>query len=241
MILKKTLQQVLHRFGFDLKLYKTSNFAAIKRLVKYHEIDLVIDVGANVGQYYDFLRTSGYDGRVISFEPLTKAHSILSKRVSQEPSWNIMPRMAVGSEQKESTINIAQNAVSSSLLPMLETHSNICPESIYTDSEIVKVERLDKIIPSYVDINNTNVFLKIDAQGYEKNVMEGAEGILHRVKAIQLELSLVPLYEGAPTFKYMLDLMESLGYSIYWLKPGFTNLETGQMLQLDGIFTKSKF
>ena len=75
-------------------------------------------------------------------------------------------------------------------------------------------------------------------QGYEQQVLEGATGILPQVKGIQLEMSLVPLYQGELLFREMLDYMNNLGYSLHWLKPTITDPNTGQMLQLDGIFFK---
>jgi hypothetical protein len=75
-------------------------------------------------------------------------------------------------------------------------------------------------------------------QGYEQQVLEGATGILPQVKGIQLEMSLVTLYQGELLFREMLDYMNNLGYSLHWLKPTIPDPNTGQMLQLDGIFFK---
>ena len=80
--------------------------------------------------------------------------------------------------------------------------------------------------------------LKIDTQGYELHVLKGASGLLHRVVAMQLELSLVPLYEGAPTFSEMLSYMQSIGFEIFNIVPVFKDNRTGRVLQVDGYFVR---
>ena len=235
--MKNAIRKLLNQLGIDLRLYANSDFAKIKQLLDYYQIDLVLDVGANTGQYYKFLRYLGYSGRVVSFEPLGDAYAQLIKVSKKSSSWEIAPRTAIGNSEGEISINIAGNSQSSSVLSMLDSHKKAYPESIYIGSETVKITRLDCIAPHYIADNNT-VFLKVDVQGYEQQVLEGATGILPQVKGIQLEMSLVTLYQGELLFREMLDYMNNLGYSLHWLKPTITDPNTGQMLQLDGIFFK---
>lgn len=235
------IQRLFHKLGLDLRLYRTSNYASVKRILKSNNINLVFDVGANTGQYCNFLRTAGYYGRVVSFEPLSNAYLQLVKNSSRDSLWEVAPRMAIGDSQGEMIINIAGNSgLSSSLLPMLSLHEQNCPESSYIDSELVNIDRLDSAGAKYIVDDSDRIYLKIDTQGYEKYALEGASRIIPLIRAIQLELSLVNLYDGAPVFRDMLDYMDNLGYSLYWIKPGFTDVQSGQMLQLDAIFSKSK-
>jgi FkbM family methyltransferase len=235
--MKYIIKKLLHQLGIDLRLYSNSDFARMKQLLDYHHIDLVLDVGANTGQYYKFLRYLGYSGRVVSFEPLSDAYSQLTKMSKKHPRWEIAPQTAIGNSEGEVSINVAGNSQSSSLLSMLDRHKEAYPESVYIGSEKVKITRLDEISPGYI-VDNDKIFLKIDVQGYEQQVLEGATGIMPQVKGIQLEMSLVPLYQGELLFGEMLDYMKKLGYSIHWLKPTIRDHSTGQMLQLDGIFFK---
>ncbi|NCT54254.1 MAG: FkbM family methyltransferase, partial [Microcystis aeruginosa G13-03] len=226
--------------GVDLKRYnvQTSEAAKMQRLLAYHNIDLVFDVGANIGQYAKLLRELGYSGRIVSFEPLSSAYSQLKAVSKKEPLWEIAPQTAIGNQEGEITINIAGNSQSSSALPMLDAHLESAPESAYSGSETVKLSRLDTIAKDYIKSETKSIFLKIDVQGLEKQVIEGATAILPLVKAIKLELSLVPLYEGQVLFKEMIDIIEKLGYELYGIEPGFTAEKTGRMLQMDGIFFK---
>ena len=239
-MIKKTIKKLSRSLGIDLKRYniQTSEAAKMQRLLAYHNIDLVFDVGANIGQYAKLLRELGYSGRIVSFEPLSSAYSQLKAVSKKEPLWEIAPQTAIGNQEGEITINIAGNSYSSSALPMLDAHLESAPESAYSGSETVKLSRLDTIAKDYIKSETKSIFLKIDVQGLEKQVIEGATAILPLVKGIKLELSLVPLYEGQVLFKEMIDIVEKLGYELYGIEPGFTAEKTGRMLQMDGIFFK---
>jgi len=239
-MLKKTIKKLSRSLGIDLKKYnvQTSEAAKMQRLLAYHNIDLVFDVGANIGQYAKLLRELGYSGRIVSFEPLSSAYSQLKAVSKKDPLWEIAPQTAIGNQEGEITINIAGNSQSSSALPMLDAHLESAPESAYSGSETVKLSRLDTLAKDYIKSETKSIFLKIDVQGLEKQVLEGATAILPLVKGIKLELSLVPLYEGQVLFKEMIDIVEKLGYELYGIEPGFTAEKTGRMLQMDGIFFK---
>lgn len=239
-MLNKTIKKLSRSLGIDLKRYniQTSEAAKMQRLLAYHNIDLVFDVGANIGQYAKLLRELGYSGRIVSFEPLSSAYSQLKAVSEKDPLWEIAPQAAIGNQEGEIIINIAGNSYSSSALPMLDAHLESAPESAYSGSETVKLSRLDTIVKDYIKSETKSIFLKIDVQGLEKQVIEGATAILPLVKGIKLELSLVPLYEGQVLFKEMIDIVEKLGYELYGIEPGFTAEKTGRMLQMDGIFFK---
>ena len=239
-MIKKTIKKLSRSLGVDLKRYnvQTSEAAKMQRLLAYNNIDLVFDVGANIGQYAKLLRELGYSGRIVSFEPLSSAYSRLKAVSEKDPLWEIAPQTAIGNQEGEIIINIAGNSQSSSALPMLDAHVQSAPESAYSGSETVKLSRLDTIAKDYIKSETKSIFLKIDVQGLEKQVLEGATAILPLVKGIKLELSLVPLYEGQVLFKEMIDIIEKLGYELYGIEPGFTAEKTGRMLQMDGIFFK---
>jgi len=175
-------------------------------------------------------------------EPLSSAYSRLKAISKKDQLWEIAPQTAIGNQEGEIIINIAGNSYSSSALPMLDAHWESAPESAYSGSETVKLSRLDTIAKDYIKSETKSIFLKIDVQGLEKQVLEGATAILPSilplVKGIKLELSLVPLYEGQVLFKEMIDIVEKLGYELYGIEPGFTAEKTGRMLQMDGIFFK---
>ncbi len=120
---------------------------------------------------------------------------------------------------------------------MKQTHLAAAPKSRYVATESVALERLDDLLPAIFS-GTGPIFLKMDTQGYEEQVLNGAAGILSRVVAIQMEISLVPLYQGAPTLVHIVTAMGELGYHLFQVIPGFRNVATGQLLQLDGIFVR---
>lgn len=130
--------------------------------------------------------------------------------------------MALGNEEGEKFINIASNYVSSSILKMSDILIKAATETVYMCTEKIYITKLDNIVGKYLKINN-NIFLKIDAQGYELQVIEGASKILPKIKGMQIELSLVHLYEGQSLYHNMLDYIINLGFELYDILPVFSD------------------
>ena len=239
-IIKKTIKKLFRKLGFDLIRYNSvsSYNARILEFFSNYKIDTVLDVGANIGQYALWLRECGYRHRIISFEPLSEAYSHLLINSKNDPNWIIAPRMAIGNEEGKKSINISGNSVSSSILKMTNTHIKGAPESVYISSEEVYINKLDNIWGTFLK-NKNNIFIKIDVQGYESQVLEGAINILPKIKGVQIELSLVPLYENQLLFLGMLDYITNLGFELWDISPGFRDIQSGKLLQFDGIFFRS--
>ncbi len=235
---RKLIKKLLRNLGIEIKRYlpKRSEMARMQHFLAYHKIDLVLDVGANIGEYALLLRDLGYKGQIVSFEPLSKPHAQLVTASDRDRFWQAAPRMAIGDKDGEIIINISANDRSSSVLDVLEDHVDAAPNSAYVDSETVKLSSLDTIAPKYLLPEFSSVFLKIDVQGFERQVLAGATKILPQIKGIQIELSLVPLYQGQPHYLEMLEFLEQFGYELHAVIPGFTDPKTGRLLQMDGIF-----
>jgi FkbM family methyltransferase len=243
---RDTMRQILKRMaracGIELRRFAPdrSDDARMQRMLSHFDVDLVLDVGANIGQYASHLRELGYKGKIVSFEPLSVAHAQLLHASNRDPRWEVAPRAAIGNQDGEITINISRNLASSSSLPMLDYHRVSAPESEYVSSETVALRRLDTIAPPYLTDEHRSVYLKIDVQGMESQVLDGAERILPGIKGIQLELSLAPLYEGEPLFTEMLNMLSRLGFELFAVIPGFTDMKSGRLLQMDGIFFRKQ-
>lgn len=230
------IRRAANRFGLDIRRYRPNSSEAwqLNAMLGAHGVNVVFDVGANVGQYAQSLRGAGYGGRIVSFEPLPAAHARLLAASSKDPLWDIAPRMAVGSEDGEIDLHVASNSVSSSILGMLDAHASAAPDSRYTGSTRVPLRRLDGLASSYLR-EDSIPFLKIDTQGYEDRVLLGASDLLARVVGLQLELSLVPLYEGQRLYADMLGQIQAHGFELWSLWPGFTDPSNGRLLQLDAV------
>ena len=239
---KRLIKNLLRHLGYECRRYNvgSSENACLIRMLDIHGISVVIDVGANCGQYALQLRDSGYRGYIISFEPLSEAYLKLVDVAKNDPLWTIYPRTAVGDCNGNVTINVAANSQSSSILNILEAHVSAAPSSRYVSSEIVPIIRLDRVEHELIGFERGGAFLKIDVQGFEKNVLVGAESVLRHIRGVRLELSLVQLYEGQELLFSMVEYLENLGFELWSLLPGFVDKRTGRELQADGIFFKKE-
>jgi FkbM family methyltransferase len=236
-MIKRAVRQAFRSLGYDISRYdpRLSPSEALARLFATYGVDAVFDVGANVGNYVRELRSGGFAGRVVSFEPREAAHAVLVERADRDPAWVIAPAMALGSAAGEAEINVAGNSASSSLREMTGLHQKAAPESKYVGKEKIEVQRLDSVFGQYVG-GATKPFLKIDTQGYELEVLEGARACLHRFVGIQAELSLRELYGGQTLWLDFARRLEREGFQLANLFPVFSDDSTGELLQFDGVF-----
>ena len=168
------------------------------------------------------------------------SNSIYRYISKNDPNWIINERCAVGSDIGECEINIAGNSESSSILPMLDAHLSAAPSSMYIGKSKTKIITLDSLIDKY-SFSNENIFLKIDTQGFEDQVLKGVLKNLKRVRVIQLELSIVPLYNGQEIYKHFFDFFDKNNFILWSIMPGFYNNKTGQHLQFDAIFVNKNY
>ena len=234
-----SIKKIFKNFGFEIKRYSVTQNQQLRllKLLNNYKIDLVFDVGANKGQFGQELRGIGYFGEIVSFEPLFTPFNTLSDISRNDSDWHI-ERCAVGDIDGEIEINIAGNSASSSIREMLPSHYNAAPDSSYVGIEKVEIFKLDSIAKKYKK-NGSNIFLKIDTQGYEENVIIGAKDLIDDLKMIQMELSLIELYQGQKLLIEMLEVMRDKGFTLWNLDPAFINPINGQMLQLDAVFVKT--
>jgi FkbM family methyltransferase len=232
--LRKLVKDSFELFGLNLSTMKKDELRTSSSFL-YNQIDVLLDVGANMGQYGLSARQTGFENKIVSFEPLPEAHKTLVENSRNDVHWIVHERCAVGSTIGSTEINISKNSYSSSLLPMLAAHSNAAPDSIYISKETTKIITIDSVYNRYCK-NNERVFLKIDTQGFEKHVLDGAKDSLGYIKGVQLELSIIPLYESQELYEYFFQFFKDHAFVLWSLIPGFTHPSTGRMLQFDAVF-----
>ncbi|WP_373549801.1 FkbM family methyltransferase [Haliscomenobacter sp.] len=234
--MKKLIQKILRKNGFQISKFPDEDSTIRMKMMEHFNIDTLFDVGANIGQYAFKMRTIGYQKKIISFEPVKSAFEGLKKAALNDHNW-LVNNYALGDEDTTSTINIANNSYSSSILNMLPVHLSSAPESKYVATEEIEIKKIDSIFSTFC-AKEESVMMKIDTQGYEKNVLEGATESLHKIKIIQLEMSIAPLYENEMTYLEMIKYLDNKGYQLFNLENGFTDSTTGQLRQVDGIFVQ---
>ena len=230
------LRQALRRKGYVF-MRRTNPYHYLGRrlmLMRSYGIDLVLDVGANTGQYAKLLRKLGYQGEIVSFEPMRAPFLELLRNCENDAAWSCRD-YALGDVEGVERIHVSGNSVSSSILPMLAEHERHAPASHVIAQEEIAVRRLDAL-PDWLGWSGRSIWLKIDVQGYEEQVLAGAAAHQDKIKAIQVELSLRPLYSQQLTMLPMLKRLDELGFDPVAFEPGFADMTTGEYLQVDGIF-----
>jgi FkbM family methyltransferase len=222
--------------GIEIVKYPTDELDRRIKLIENYNIDVILDIGANIGQYGGEMRNLGFKGELLSFEPMKKAFSILEKNASKDKNWKVF-NYSIGERNGETIINIAKNSVSSSLLENLPQLTESAPEAAFVEKETIEIKKLDSIFES-LNLNGKNVYLKIDTQGYEEMVLIGAEKSLELITGIQIEMAFIPSYEGSITFDKMKTKLNDLGFHLMALENGFYDKKTGKQLEIDGIFYK---
>ncbi|MBK1648840.1 FkbM family methyltransferase [Rhabdochromatium marinum] len=237
--MKKLIKRVINLLGWDIHVLTPASNPSVQLLAALSQVqsNLVFDIGANIGQFAQELRSAGFRGKIISFEPLSIEHEKLCKAARKDAAWWVHPRAAVGDHDGKIEINIAANSVSSSVLPMLDSHLSAALDSSYVAVESTPLIQLDSVAAQYLD-NTSQPFIKIDTQGFEWQVLDGAADTLKRAQGVLLELSLVPLYDGQRLWREMIDRMEAEGFTLWSIHQSFIDLHTGQSLQVDAIFLR---
>ena len=237
--LKKSIRRLLHRMGWELHRYRASSDsqALLADLLHRRRVDVVFDIGANTGQFASELRYAGYRGNIVSCEPLKQAHRALEAKALADDQWIVVPRCAIGASAGTVEMNVSENSVSSSVLPMLESHRAAAPNSYVVGQETVPMQTLDQVSRVHAS-GFKRAFLKIDTQGYEWAVLNGAELTLQNVVAMTVETSLVPLYEGQKLWLEMIDRITRAGFVVWDIQPAFASPDGGRLLQADIVFAR---
>ena len=239
MNVKIPIRKLLHMFGVDVYRYdSTPRTSPLICSFKKFGIDMVLDVGANQGQFASVIRSCGYAGNIVSFEPLSDAYGRLMQASHTDDKWEVFSRCALGDRDGEVEINIAGNSLSSSILPMLESHRIAAPDSTYQGREKVPLRTLDSVAKPYLKRFHAP-FLKIDTQGFEWQVLDGACDSLPLIQGVLVELSIVKLYEGQHLWLDLVARLEALGFVLWGFEPVFTDPVDGRTLQIDGVFYRN--
>lgn len=197
--MKKLIRSALNRLGFDLVRTRNAHEDLAKHLANVllsRSIDCVLDVGANSGQYGLFLRSLGYTGYIVSFEPVGSVFELLKKTAENDSKW-ICCGYALGDKNEEKILNVYKSTVFSSFLIANAYSRGIWRSLEEVRPETVKVFTLDAVWDGLTEkLGCKNYMLKLDTQGFDKFVFDGAQACLKNISVLQSELSLIPVYEG---------------------------------------------
>jgi FkbM family methyltransferase len=202
----------------------------IGEILRRYRVDTAVDVGANEGQFGAMLRDIGFEGQIHSFEPVKQPFDSLLRSAAKDGRW-AAHNVALGSARGTATINVSEDSVFSSLLP-----SRRYGLSYFGNMRVARQEEIQ--ICTFHDFhkhhlqNGERIFLKLDTQGYDLKVFEGASSSLGNVCCLLSELSMIPLYEGMPTYLEALAAYEAKGFSISGMFP-VTRNDDASVIEVD--------
>jgi FkbM family methyltransferase len=184
----------------------------LRAVLESREINCVIDVGAHTGGFGNELRAAGYRGEIVSIEPVAASFEALTARSERDPHWRVH-RMALGRAEGLEAMHVARESNFSSFLPPTRFSEDWFGGSVVDHDEEVQVRRLDAVFDTLVaHVADPRALLKTDTQGWDLEVLEGARECLDPVAALQIELSVRAIYEGAVGWVEALTRLEELGF-----------------------------
>lgn len=204
------------------------------------KIDVVLDVGANEGQFARELFWAGFEGRLVSFEPQLQAHAKLVAAARSDRRWQVAPPLALGARSGSARLSVFNRTDMSSFLPATSLASRAIPDLQQTATIEAAVARLDDFFDEYVG-KTERALLKVDTQGYEQEILKGAERCLNRLAAVLLELAANPLYVGQPRYLEVLNELESSGFRLWHLSPGYFCKRTHRLLDFDALLVNEAY
>jgi FkbM family methyltransferase len=203
------------------------------------DISCVIDVGANEGHFGQSLLDFGYQGKIYSIEPVERAFESLAGKTARHKNWHLIERCAIGNDNGMVQINVSDDSVYSSLLHINRAYVDRNPKSQVVKVEEVPMYTLDFLLGDLIGDQET-ILLKIDTQGYEREVLEGASGLVARSFGLKIEIPLYSIYEDASfNFFETIEWVRDHGFKPYSFNIEGVDLNTGRVNTIDGLFFRT--
>lgn len=238
MSILKTIRTALRLAGVELHRANPAQMPLyrLERYLAEHGVACVLDIGANRGDYAQDVLSAGFGGKVVSFEPLPEEWKVLAQRAERwSGRWIVPSPVAITNSIGEASFVVAGNSVSSSLLDMTNHHVEAAPESAPVRNIKVRASTIDQMVVE-LDLKGP-IFLKMDVQGAEMLVLQGAErSIESEIVGVQVEMSLVPLYEGQGSAVDVDRFLRDSGFECWDVIPVFREPKNHRLLQYDGIY-----
>jgi FkbM family methyltransferase len=219
-------------FGIRVSRARPTFDLARSSLLRRASATLVVDGGANRGQWAQAIRKEFHNLSILSVEPISSAFEVLASHAAKDSSWKCI-NVALSDQMGRATMNVASNGQQSSSLLNPKNHLEYYPSVDFPETQETQVVTLDSLDIS----NNEHVYLKLDLQGHELPALKGARKLLHQVVGIELEMTTVEMYEGQATFLEVASYLESLGFKVYSLSDPFRG-QDGQTIYLDVLFAR---
>lgn len=174
-------------------------------------IDLILDVGANSGQFAREMRGKFPQAHIVSFEPLPEPFVELQAWAEVDGNATAL-NLALG--ECDATLPFYRHLGHSTSSSMLQTHASgaaIYPQMSRAELTEVPVRRLDDVLEEHGWVAGPATLLKLDVQGFEAQVLRGAAQTLGQVAALITEVNIDPLFVGQAEFRELSELAYAAG------------------------------
>jgi FkbM family methyltransferase len=233
--MKEFIKKIASKAGYHIG--KKNPYLFSYEWIKEMDIKTIIDIGANTGQYANVIAKEFPNVPIHSFEPIASVYKELQKNVKHLPNVKTY-NYAMGATEGKTFINHNVNGhYTSSILETGErTKSNFPTWTDETVQEEISVITLDSFVAK--ENLDKNIFLKIDVQGFEDQVLIGGMHAIQDVKVIQMETAFQEMYVGEKPFEYFYSLMKSNGFELAGFFDFCYDNKNGRPLFCDTIYVK---
>lgn len=242
MVSKRLLRRVLRALGYEVRRINGGSVGYAPDMWAWlrssGNIRTIIDIGANNGEFAEFLASYFDAKQTIAIEPLPECAAQVRER---EKAIRNLTVFECAVSDREDRLVLFENAYSpaSSLLPVSKISIDEFPQTSANRQEIeVPVCRLDDLIDA--TSLEREVLIKIDVQGFEDRVIRGGEQTFRSAKFVLIEMSFVPMYDGQPLFEDVHDALRNLGFRFAGMKNQIDSPRTGQPLFMHCLYTKGR-
>ena len=234
------IKRLARLFGYELinSEKQPALLTHLLRILKQCNVSVVLDVGANHGQFARDLRKAGYRGEIHSFEPVASSFEIIKNISKNDPGWHVH-KLALGATNAMQDIHVFWASELSSFLAANEFGENRLDGMVQTHKESVQISTLDDFLAEK-DLNRhgKKIFLKMDTQGFDLSVFKGAQKSLNFIVGMLSELSFQPIYADMPSYSQALSVYEQAGYNTTGLFPVVRNADL-TLVEMDGVLIKA--
>lgn len=211
----------------------------VAHIVSSYDVNCVLDVGANKGQFAKELRRSGYHGHIVSFEPVPDIFKRLERIAAGDPKWTVLP-YALGREDGSVEMKVVFGTMSSALGPTDYGRQRYKRFQNITTVD-VPLRRLDGLLDEIApdEVSDPRWYLKLDTQGFDVEVFAGLGDRKTEIVAMQSEMALLSIYEGMPRLPAALETYESAGFEVSGMFPVTREKDTGRVLEFDCVLVRA--
>lgn len=247
--MSRLLHAVLDRFGLEVRLVRNVRAAYEKsrrereldswRILQSHRFPLILDIGANEGQFAEMARQLWPNAPIHCFEPLPDVCTELKRRTAGLTGVAVH-NIGLSDRAGPQSMYRSDFSPSSSLLPMAELHRSEWPQSSGQTQVEVRLERLDDWAAAHAAELSPGLLIKIDVQGFERAVIDGGADTLRLARFVVAEVSFSELYVDQPLFEHIDARMRELGFVYRGSVEQYFNRARDRILFADAIFENTK-